>query len=583
MEVAPAAAAAAAAPSSEAVDMHDDAEDDGGARKKRRIRILTPKEEMKLMMSVDVELPEKWTTKDRDEITGEPLDEEAVRIGEEEEMNFIRKSNLYTKMRRSDVGGGTRIIPVRWIRVNKGTEEKPNIRCRLVAKEIKRYADDSLFAATPPLESLKVLVALAASKRWRIVHVDIKRAYFNAKALRDVYVELDEKDKEGDEEDMVGKLNYAMYGTRDAASSWEACYTEMMLKGGFEQGKFSPCVFKKGETVVTVHGDDFTITGPDDGVDEIKKHISTTFEVKIQEVDPWKEGEELIVLNRRIAVTKDGYRYEPDGKHTLKVLRELGLDGDDAKGSLVTGVKTSTEDEELRDRKLDEERSRWYRSVVATLNYMSLDRPDLGFAVKEVCRSMSSPSELDVQKLKKIGRFLVEVGNISLSFEWGSILNRVEGFSDSDFAGGEKRTSTSGGVIMFGGTIIKSWSKQQKVVALSSGEAELYGAVKLGCELIGIKSLARDFGLDVQLHMYLDAKATIGMLSRRGAGNMKHVETNQFWLQQTVASKVVVVHKVSTDTNFADILTKYLSGERIRFLSELMRLTRIKKSCVHRQ
>ena len=55
---------------------------------------------------------------------------------------------------------------------------------------------------------------------------------------------------------------------------------------------------------------------------------------------------------------------------------------------------------------------------------------------------MSSPSELDVQKLKKIGRYLVEVGNTRIVFEWNSNLKRVEGYSDSDFAGGEKRTTT---------------------------------------------------------------------------------------------------------------------------------------------
>ena len=163
-------------------------------------------------------------------------------------------------------------------------------------------------------------------------------------------------------------------------------------------------------------------------------------------------------------------------------------------------------------------------------------------------------------------------------------MQRVDGYTDSDYAGcSSKRTSTSGGVIMMGGTVIKSWSKQQKVIALSSGEAELYAAVKLGCELIGIKSLAQDFGIAVELHMYLDAKATIGMLSRRGAGNMKHVATNQFWLQHAVAEKRVHLHKVHTDINVADILTKYLAGDKILSLSNLLGITRMRKSFMHRQ
>jgi hypothetical protein len=291
----------------------------------------------------------------------------------------------------------------------------------------------------------------------------------------------------------------------------------------------------------------------------------------------------MIILNRRIVVTTDGYVYEPDGKHTNKVLAELGLDVAGSKSSAITGTKTTSDDEDLKSRKLDSQKSSWFRSVAATLNYMSVDRPDLGFAVKELCRSMSSPSELDLQKLKKIGRYLLEVGNTSIVFAWNASLKRVQGYSDSDFAGGEKRTSTSGGVIMFGGAVIKCWSKQQKVVALSSGEAELYGAVKLGCELMGIKSLAQDFGLDVALDMHLDAKATIGMLMRRGAGGMKHIETNNFWLQNVIASKIVVLHKVHTDDNVADILTKYLSGDKLSHLLKSMGITSMRQSTKHRQ
>ena len=111
----------------------------------------------------------------------------------------------------------------------------------------------------------------------------------------------------------------------------------------------------------------------------------------------------------------------------------------------------------------------------------------------------------------------------------------------------------------------------------------MYGAVKVGSELLGIRSLARDFGFEVEIHLHLDAKATIGMLSRRGAGSLKHVETNQFWLQKFIASSEISLHKVSTDHNLADLLTKYLSGDRILDLSTLIGISRICKSTIYRQ
>ncbi len=76
--------------------------------------------------------------------------------------------------------------------------------------------------------------------------------------------------------------------------------------------------------------------------------------------------------------------------------------------------------------------------------------------------------------------------------------------------------------------------------------------------------------LNVSLHLYVDAKTTIGMLSRRGAGIMKHVETNMFWMQHQVHSKGLVLHKIHTDHNLADVLTKYVPGVRCEQLMTAM-------------
>ena len=101
-----------------------------------------------------------------------------------------------------------------------------------------------LFAATPPLEAKKFLFSLAVSskadsgKSYKIAFIDIKRAYFHAKAIRDVYVDLPSQDWE---EGMCGKLEKSMYGTRDAAQNWEREYESAFLDVKFQQGKSFPC------------------------------------------------------------------------------------------------------------------------------------------------------------------------------------------------------------------------------------------------------------------------------------------------------------------------------------------------------
>jgi hypothetical protein len=69
-------------------------------------------------------------------------------------------------------------------------------------------------------------------------------------------------------------------------------------------------------------------------------------------------------------------------------------------------------------------------------------------------------------------------------------------WSDTDFAGCVKsRKSTSGGLIVHGGHVIKSWSTNQAVIALSSGEAESYGLVKAASMVIGVGAICTDPGL----------------------------------------------------------------------------------------
>ena len=72
---------------------------------------------------------------------------------------------------------------------------------------------------------------------------DISRAFFHAKVKRDVYVQLAEEDRKPGEEAMCSKLNYSMYGTRDAAQNWFEEYSNQLRSIGSTQGTATPCVF----------------------------------------------------------------------------------------------------------------------------------------------------------------------------------------------------------------------------------------------------------------------------------------------------------------------------------------------------
>ena len=130
---------------------------------------------------------------------------------------------------------------------------------------------------------------------------------------------------------------------------------------------------------------------------------------------------------------------------------------------------------------------------------------------------------------------------------------------DSNFAGCSRtRKSTSGGVVCWGSGVVKSWSKTQATIALSSGEAELAAVIKGAAEGLGLKAVLSDFGIHVGLEMFSDATAAIGMVRREGLGRVRHLAVADLWIQQKVRSGDIQVAKIPGADNPSDICTKGL-------------------------
>ena len=81
-------------------------------------------------------------------------------------MEFFRKMIAYTRCPRVCINAEDgKLIDVRWIDTNKGDTANPNHRSRVVGREFNTYRDDALYAATPPLEALRLIISHAATIR----------------------------------------------------------------------------------------------------------------------------------------------------------------------------------------------------------------------------------------------------------------------------------------------------------------------------------------------------------------------------------------------------------------------------------
>ena len=125
------------------------------------------------------------------------------------------------------------------------------------------------------------------------------------------------------------------------------------------------------------------------------------------------------------------------------------------------------------------------------------------------------------------------------------------------------RRSTGGGIIMHGSHYIKSWSKTQALVALSSAESELYAIAKASSETLGLMSTIRDMNKNFNSALFSDASAALGVVQRQGLGKLRHIDCNYLFVQNLNAEKVIGFVKVPGTENPADLCTKGLGGDLI--------------------
>jgi len=101
-----------------------------------------------------------------DENSWEALDPGLVRQGEADEMDRFKKQGVYEYRSRAEAQADKEgnFVKVKWVRINKGTREKQRVRCRLVAQELGfGVKDDELYAGTPSLATMKMMVSFYAS------------------------------------------------------------------------------------------------------------------------------------------------------------------------------------------------------------------------------------------------------------------------------------------------------------------------------------------------------------------------------------------------------------------------------------
>ena len=135
----------------------------------------------------------------------------------------------------------------------------------------------------------------------------------------------------------------------------------------------------------------------------------------------------------------------------------------------------------------------------------------------------------------------------------------LRAFSDSDWA---VRHSTSGWVVLFQKAAVAFGSKKQKSVALSSCEAEIVAASVATQDVIFMRRLLNELGIDTPepTPLALDNRAARDLAyNPEHHERTKHVDRRHFYVRKAVEDLEITVPFVSSHDNLADFFTKYLA------------------------
>ena len=148
----------------------------------------------------------------------------------------------------------------------------------------------------------------------------------------------------------------------------------------------------------------------------------------------------------------------------------------------------------------------------------------------------------------------------------------MEIYTDSDWASDKQtRRSVSCSTIFLGGCLLFSASRTQKLLSLSSAEAEVYACSSGASDgLLLARLVSWMSGFKTTIYLFTDSSGARGILQRQRVGRVRHLSCRILWLQDLICNGSIKLCTIAGAMNPADIGTKRLPASRMRSLMSLL-------------
>uniref|UniRef100_A0A2N9G9A2 Integrase catalytic domain-containing protein n=1 Tax=Fagus sylvatica TaxID=28930 RepID=A0A2N9G9A2_FAGSY len=385
------------------------------------------------------------------------------------------------------------IVGCKWIfRIKRNSDGSiDRFKARLVAKGFhQRPGVDYLDTFSPVVKptTVRVVLSLAVSRGWSLRQLDVNNAFLQGHLSETVHMQQPPGFVDQDHPSYVCKLRKAIYGLKQAPRAWYHELRTFLLSSGFKNSHADTSLFvlttAAQKMYILVYVDDLIITGDNTKmIDSFVDGLAHRFSIKDLGQLSYFLGVEVVPNQQGILLSQRRY--------ILDILARTHMT--DAK-PVLTPIPTSPPLLKSGTALPDPTE---YRTIVGSLQYLLITRPDLAFAVNKLSQYMHTPTTDHWSFVKRLLRYLCGTINEGLQIHRKSPLN-LHAYSDADWAGDKDDFSSTSAYVIYLGRNPVSWSsKKQKTIARSSTEAEYRSVANAAAELNWLCYLLTDLGVQL--------------------------------------------------------------------------------------
>lgn len=459
---------------------------------------------------------------------------------------------------------GANIVNSMWLYKHKFGADGSLLRhkARLVANGKSQEAGvdyEETFSPVVKPATIRTVINLSLSRGWDIRQLDVKNAFLHGCLSETIYMHQPPGFVDKSQPHHVCKLDKALYGLKQAPCAWNARFTNFLAQLSFKTSKCdaSMFVYRNGNNIayLLLYVDDIIITG------STKQLIDTITNALKKEFPMTDMGRLNYFLGVKAEYNKAGILLTQQ-HYAREIIERAGM-ADCKPISTPVDVNSKLSADASDQIKNATE----YRSLAGGLQYLTFTRPDIMYAVQQVCLFMHDPRVNHLHALKHIIRYIQGTQNHGLQLFKSNVTNLTT-YSDADWGGcPDTRRSTSGYCVYLGDNLVSWSSKRQQTVSRSSAEAEYKGVANTVAETCWLRNLLMELHCPLKTGtlVFCDNISSV-YLSNNPVEHQrtKHIEIDLHFVREKVAIGHVKVLHVPSSHQYADIFTKGLPSTLFR-------------------